>query len=118
MLELGKRVVVPRVKNHQLQLSQLHDPLTELTRGSFGVWEPTAEAFRPMRLQDIELVVVPGLAFDRRGYRLGHGWGYFDRLLARLPSTTSRIGLCFDFQRCDRLPTNPHDQAVQTVLSA
>jgi 5-formyltetrahydrofolate cyclo-ligase len=118
MLELGKRVVVPRVKHKELVLSELKDPRTDLAPGSFGVWEPKASLVRPVRLDELGLVLVPGLAFDRTGHRLGHGHGYFDRLLGRLPHTTPTIGLCFDFQLVDRLPTRPHDQAVQHVLSA
>lgn len=118
MLEAGKRVVVPRVRKRTLVLSELINPDEDLAPGSFGVWEPRPSALRPVSVETLDLVVVPGLAFDRQGQRLGHGQGYFDRLLARLPKTTPAIGVCFDFQLLDRLPADPHDQAVQAVLSA
>jgi 5-formyltetrahydrofolate cyclo-ligase len=118
MLEADKQVVVPRVRKRELLLSKLVDPKRDLARGSFGVLEPTPQALRPVPLTAVDLVLVPGLAFDRLGHRLGHGRGYFDRLLARLPKTTSTVGLCFEFQLLDRLPTRPHDQTVQTVLYA
>jgi len=118
MLEAGKRVVVPRVWKRELLLSELRDPHRDLAPGSFGVLEPKPKAFGPVRPQDVDLALVPGLAFDRTGNRLGHGQGYFDRLLARLPPTIPTVGLCFDFQLLDRLPTRPHDQTVQVVLSA
>ncbi len=117
MFHARKRVVVPVVRKDQLRLSELRDP-TELAPGAFGVWEPPRSARRPVSSKDVDLVLVPGLAFDRTGYRLGHGHGYFDRLLSRLPRATPRVGLCFDFQLLDRLPHQPHDQPVHTVVSA
>ncbi|MBI2885212.1 MAG: 5-formyltetrahydrofolate cyclo-ligase [Candidatus Omnitrophica bacterium] len=118
MLETGKRVVVPLVRGTRLVLSELRDLDTDLAPGAYGVWEPVRSAVRPVPVKDVDLVLVPGLGFDRRGHRLGHGLGYYDRLLARLPKTTATIGLCFDFQQLDRLPTAPHDHAVQRVLAA
>ena len=119
MRSQGKRVVVPMVsRGKRLRLSELRDPARELAPGAFGVWEPLPEARRPVSIRELDLVLVPGLAFDRRGHRLGHGHGYFDRFLARVPKTTPTVGLAFRFQLLDRLPTAPHDHAVQTVLSA
>ena len=69
-------------------------------------------------MRDLDLVLVPGLAFDRRGHRLGHGHGYFDRFLARVPKATSTVGLAYRFQLLDRLPAATHDRAVQTILTA
>ena len=120
MLKNGKRVVVPMVKprSKRLQLSELRDPDTELARGAFGVWEPRPDAVRPVPAREVDLVLVPGLAFDRAGHRLGHGHGYFDRFLARLPRKTPTVGLAFRLQVLDRLPTSAHDQAVQAILTA
>ena len=120
MLSRGKRVVVPvvRPRTKRLQLSEVRDPMRELAKGSFGVWQPTPRALRPVPVRDLDLVLVPGLAFDRRGHRLGHGHGYFDRFLARMPKTTPTVGLAFRFQLLDRLPVASHDHAVQTILTA
>ena len=120
MLSKGKRVVVPvtQPRAKRLQMSEVHDLSADLRPGRFGVWEPRRGARRPVPLRDIHLVLVPGLAFDRRGHRLGHGHGYFDRLLSRMPDTTPTIGLAFRFQLLDRLPTTPHDYAVRQVLTA
>lgn len=117
MQSMGKRVVVPRVEGRELALSELADP-PALARGAFGVLEPKPESIRPVPVDELDLALVPGLAFDRRGHRLGHGHGYFDRLLARLPSPIATVGLCFGFQLLDRLPVDPHDRSVQAVLSA
>ena len=120
MLVKRKRVVVPlvRPRSKRLALSEVRDPDADLAPGAFGVWEPKRSARRPVRPRDLDLVLVPGLAFDRRGHRLGHGWGYFDRFLARLPKATPTVGLAFRFQLLDRLPAASHDHAVQTVLTA
>ncbi len=119
MLTLGKRVVGPVVhrRSKRLSLSEIRDPAADLTPGAFGVWEPRASRRRPVPLEDVDRVLVPGLAFDRRGHRLGHGLGYFDRLLARVPKTTPTVGLAFRFQLLKHLPAAPHDRAVQTVLT-
>lgn len=118
MLASGKRVIVPRVQGRTLLLSEVHDPVADLAPGAFGVLEPTPKTIRPVRPDELDLALVPGLAFDRRGHRLGHGHGYFDRLLARLPETVPTVGLCFSFQLLDCLPTHPHDQAVDALVSA
>ncbi len=93
----------------------------DLTVGSFGIMEPaaccatqedTGEPFVP------DLVLVPAVAFDAHGYRLGFGGGYYDRLLAKPEMDEAvTIGLCYDFQRLDGLPTNAWDEPVQGVCS-
>ena len=119
MLKRGKRVAVPlaQPRSKRLRLCELRHPATELARGAFGVWEPRPETRRPVRVDELDLVLVPGLAFDRRGHRLGHGHGYFDRFLARVPAATPTVGLAFRFQLLDRLPSAAHDHAIQTVLT-
>lgn len=119
MLSKGKRVVVPVMRpRRRLGFSEVLDPAAELAPGRFGVWQPLRSAQRPVPLRAVDLVFVPGVAFDRRGHRLGHGGGYFDRLLARLPKAAATVGLAYRFQVLDRLPTAEHDRAVQHVLSA
>jgi len=119
MLKRGKRVVVPVTDRSQqrLRLSALRDPSTELAPGAFGVWEPMPKARRPVRAKELDLVLVPGVAFDRAGRRIGHGYGYFDRFLSRLPKTIPTVGLAYRFQLLDRLPVTLHDRAVQTVIT-
>jgi 5-formyltetrahydrofolate cyclo-ligase len=120
MLTKGKRVVVPvsQRKTRALRCSEVRDPASELAPGAHGVLEPRRGAFRPVPIRELDMVVVPGLAFDRRGRRLGHGHGYFDRFLARLPKAVPTIGLAYRFQVLDRLPAASHDQAVRTLLTA
>ncbi len=120
MLLNGKRVVVPVVRRgtKRLQLSEVQNPTADLAPGTFGVWEPTPLSLRPVPPREVDFALVPGVAFDRRGHRLGHGHGYFDRLLSRLPRAAVTVGLGFRFQLLDRLPTAAHDRAVQKVLTA
>jgi 5-formyltetrahydrofolate cyclo-ligase len=72
-----------------------------------------AELSRPT----LDVLLVPGMAFTRRGERLGRGGGYYDRLLATLPSTTLKIGVCFDLQIFDSLPVEDHDLPVGLVVT-
>ncbi len=120
MLAKAKRVVVPVVKpgTRLLACSEIYDPNTELAPGAFGVWEPLPALRRPVAAGRIDLALIPGLAFDREGYRLGHGLGFFDRWLERLPRTTPTVGLSYACQLFDCLPMAAHDRAVTQVLAA
>ncbi|MCB1128600.1 MAG: 5-formyltetrahydrofolate cyclo-ligase [Verrucomicrobiae bacterium] len=91
-------------------------PGAELTPGPFKVWEPPADA-PAASFEQLDLVLVPGLAFDRSGRRLGRGKGYFDRLLARTPCAR-RWGVAFDVQIVDRVPAAPHDLNVHLLVTA
>ena len=82
-------------------------------RGAFGILEPDGEPFTAWH--EIDVAVVPGVAFDRRGYRLGRGKGYYDTLLAQLPHTY-KLGICFDFQKLPSLPVEPHDIPMHEIL--
>ena len=79
----------------------------------YHIMEPTGPLFT--RHEAIDVVVVPGVAFDAQGRRLGHGKGYYDRLLAQLPRAY-KIGLCFAFQMVERVPTTPQDVAMDEVV--
>ena len=91
-----------------------YDPKIPLVRHPFGILEPRADA--PVLLpEQIDLVLVPGLCYDRRGFRLGMGGGYYDRWLEHYRGLT--VGLCRSALLCDRLPTEPHDRPVQLVIT-
>jgi 5-formyltetrahydrofolate cyclo-ligase len=87
-----------------------------LEKGPYGVPEPVEHQY--LRLRDVDLVVVPGLAFDKQGGRLGRGKGCYDRFLKRLPADTATIGLAFDFQILPSVPAAAHDVNVDKVLFA
>ena len=98
--------------------SLVKDLRRELSPGPFEIPQPKKKCIREVPYESIDLVIVPGLAFDRQGNRLGRGAGYYDKFLAKLPKETPRIGLAFDFQVLKDLPTLSHDISVDKVVSA
>ena len=109
-----KRILLPVVKGDDLEL-RLYTGDDCLTEGAFHIDEPTGTAFTDYAA--IDLAVIPGVAFDRRGNRLGRGKGYYDRLLPRIP-TAYKLGLCFPFQLLDQIPAEAHDIPMDEVLTA
>ena len=117
--ELGKRVCVPVVdrKNGELLISELPGPEISFQPSSFGIREPAKEDLNVVPAGQIDLVVTPGLAFDRRGGRIGYGKGYYDRLFGRLSSQVPRIALAFDFQVLDSVPQSGDDVPVNVIIT-
>lgn len=116
-LAAGRELVVPRAEPRDRQL-HLHRYPCELVTLGFGLRQPPRDApeLPPAEVDGtIDAAVVLGLGFDRRGYRLGYGSGYFDRFLAGRELTT--IGLAFDEQLVDRLPAEPHDVPMRLVVT-
>lgn len=118
-LETGKRVALPltRPRTRRLIPCAVTNPHDDLAPGPYGILQPVSDRMRPIPLEAIDLVLVPGVAFDRRGSRLGRGGGYFDRFLARLPDRVPKIGLAFRFQVVDRLPHAAHDIRVTRLVT-
>ena len=118
-LELGKRVCVPVVdrENDELRVSELPGPEIDFRLGAFGVREPADEDLNFVPSDQIDLVVVPGLAFDRQGGRIGYGKGYYDGLLSRLNSQVPRIALAFEFQVLDTVPQDENDIQVDAIIT-
>ncbi len=109
-LQTNKLVAVPYCEGDSLRLFKLKD-WTELERGAFGILEPKEELRslpqKCVSIEDIDFVVVPGVRFDRNGHRLGHGQGYYDRLLASRKASTVLCGVCFESQLATRSLANP-----------
>lgn len=120
LLASDKRIVVPWCDQDELRLFALEAP-DELATGSFGILEPRPELrhqpARQVTPAEIDWFVIPGVAFDRRGTRLGHGRGYFDRLLALAREGAAFIGLAFECQLFDRLPSETHDIRMHLLLT-
>jgi 5-formyltetrahydrofolate cyclo-ligase len=117
----GKRLIVPYcVGGNQIELFRLQS-LDELAEGAMRILEPRPELRgRPDRRVDasqLDLIVVPGLAFDRHGGRLGRGKGYYDRLLQLVPPRTTLAALCFECQIFPEIPMLPHDVRVHKVIT-
>ncbi len=116
----GKRVAVPitLAGRKKLIAVEIVDPDRDLTRvGPYGIIEPKNEPRRRLRPEKLDLILVPGLAFDARGQRLGRGMGYFDRFLETVPASVPRVGLAFRFQVVKALPWESHDQPVSRVVT-
>lgn len=114
-LAAGKRVALPRQGRGGMEL-RLLGGRGEMVEGPRGIPEPPPDA--PLvGPGDIDLVVAPGLAFDRKGRRLGQGGGDYDRLLGALGPTAASVGWCHDFQLVEAVPTEPHDRPVGWVCA-
>lgn len=108
-----KRILLPVVVGDNLELRVYTGP-ADLTTGAYGIEEPTGARFADYGA--IDLIVVPGVAFDRNGNRLGRGKGYYDRLLPRIPSAY-KVGICFPFQIVDEVPAEPFDVRMDEVVT-
>ncbi len=112
----NKTVYVPisNTTNHTLTISKLTD-FNDLIPSSYGILEPKKEKQQLIAADRIDLIIVPGVAFDRSGNRIGQGGGYYDWLLKHSKATS--IALAFDFQILDRIPTKDHDQPVDIIVT-
>lgn len=113
-LDEGKRVAVPKVYGDDMKFIYLDD-LTQVAKGYAGIPEPIADA--PVAQDETALVLMPGLAFDRQGHRIGYGGGFYDKFLAREPHHPT-LALCYDFQVQEALQTEEFDIPVDTVIWA
>lgn len=110
------RVVIPKANFEDKSMSHFYfEKQTELRPNKFDILEPmNAEK---CEIKDIDIVLIPMLAFDKKGYRVGYGGGFYDRFLAELPSTTELIGLSL-FEPIDEIKDlNTFDKKMQTCIS-
>ena len=116
MLAMGVKVVAPRWNGEAYELAVLKGlDDAHLRKGPMGILEP-AEA-KIVSPKEVEVWLVPGLAFTRNGGRLGYGGGWYDRLLCKVPKRVPKIGIAYAFQLVDELPTEPHDIRLTSVVS-
>ena len=111
-----KTVLLPRVDEDNLVFHAVSDA-SQLKAGAFGVMEPDPAKCPAFDPRAAEIIFVPGMAFTTEGLRLGRGRGFYDRLLAALPANILRVGVCFAEQIVAELPSEPHDEEVDVVLS-
>ena len=110
----GKRVLLPVCKGDELEL-RLYEGEASLSVGAYGIKEPTGRLYAEADYPGIQLAIIPGMAFDRAGHRLGRGRGYYDRLLPKLHAAKLQ-GVCFPFQVQPVIPVDTHDIAVNEVI--
>lgn len=115
LLAEGKKVFLPKVLDDETMEIRRYTSRHDLQEGILHLMEPTGEPFTAY--EDIDIVVVPGMAFDARGHRLGRGRGYYDRFLSSQRTVPSElIGVCFDFQKVPEVPVDEHDFPVDEVI--
>lgn len=107
-----KNLVLPVVSGENIHF-YAYTGKENMIKGAFGIPEPIASA--PTSPEDIDLFIIPGIAFDRKGNRLGRGKGFYDRFLAGTNKPV--IGLCYEFQLLDHIPTEPHDQKMNWIIT-
>ena len=108
----GKTILLPKVLDDTtMELRQYTGP-QDLSEGAYHIMEPMGAPFKD--LSQIDVALIPGLAFDPQGHRLGRGKGYYDRFLTAFTGKT--IGVCFDFQKVAEVPVDAHDVAVDRVV--
>ncbi len=108
-----KKIILPVVKGDELELKSFSG-LDNLIKGeSFGIEEPDGDIFD--QPEKIDLIIIPGIAFDKTNNRLGRGKAYYDKLLKF--TKADKIGICFDFQLLDLVPVDKHDIKMDLVIS-
>lgn len=118
-LAAGKRVCVPLTLPAESRLApyQISDPSQDLVPGYCQIPEPDAQRLPLVRPAEIEVIILPGSAFDLNGGRLGYGGGYYDRFISQEAPTALRIGLAFELQVTASLPLLAHDQRLHLLIT-
>ena len=116
--KLGKKIALPVILRDKRSIipTLIQHLEKDLDDGPYGIKQPRHNKGKALNLKELDLVVIPGVVFDKNNYRLGRGAGYYDRFLAGLSKDVPSVGLAFDFQVIDRLPRQRHDMAVSHVL--
>ena len=110
---IGCRVVLPRVKGEEMEFYDYS--AADMAVGAFGISEPQGE--KAVAAEEIDLMIVPGVAFTASGDRLGRGKGYYDRYLSREGFRAYCVGVCYEHQLLAELPVEPHDRRMDEVVS-
>ncbi|MDP2278803.1 MAG: 5-formyltetrahydrofolate cyclo-ligase, partial [Nitrospirota bacterium] len=117
-LSHGKQVILPKVdkENKRLLLYEIKD-INELVQGYMDILEPSVSEERLTGLADIDLIIIPGSAFDVSGSRLGYGAGFYDRLLAEIKNKIPIIAPAYEEQIMKNIPSEPHDVRVDKIVT-
>lgn len=112
--KLGKIVVIPVCQGLHDLMPCILEENAQMIKGPYGILEPVEK--KPVHLEDLDLVIVPGIAFTEDGKRLGRGKGFYDLFLKKLSQKVNTVGVAFDFQILPEIPTEPHDIKTHKVL--
>ena len=106
-----KQIILPVVKGDDLEL-RIYNGKEDMIKGAYEIWEPCGQTF--IDYSKIDLALIPGVAFDKEGNRLGRGKGYYDRLLPKIDAF--KIGICFPFQYLEHIPHEPFDIRMDEIV--
>lgn len=117
ILEQGKALCIPRVLDGtNMDAVKIDSIMTGLVKNSYGIYEPSKD-LKPIEPEKIELILVPGVAFDINGNRLGHGKGYYDRFLLNRSKNAITLGIAYSFQVLDSIPHDEHDVRLDGIVT-
>jgi 5-formyltetrahydrofolate cyclo-ligase len=114
-LKSNRLVALPRTEGDHIKFYQIFLN-TDLIAGRFGIKEPSTSS-NSVVPDNIDLLLVPGILFDISGYRIGYGYGYYDRLIARKKNSTLSVGLAYESQMCEEVPRSYYDQKVNILVT-
>ena len=119
VLSDGKQLLLPRVNqsSRQLEVYRVEDLDAQLEPGAYGIREPLPEQCVPAELNELEFMLLPGVAFARNGARLGYGGGFYDKLLAKLTHRPVLVGAAFALQVVDGIPMESTDQRIDWLVT-
>lgn len=117
--EFNKIVVLPAfaAAKSTMKLMKVDNPDKDLIAGPRGILEPDPAKCKPVPLDCIDIAIVPGIAMDEKGGRIGSGDGYYDRIIPDLPMTTRKVGLVFEGQLIPQVPMESHDKHVDIIIT-
>lgn len=117
--DLGKILVLPRfdAENHEMQLFKVDNIDTHLKKGPRAVLEPNPDFCKVVPIEIIDLALIPGIAFDEKGGRIGTGEGYYDRLIPKLSITTRKVAFALENQIVQQIPMESHDKFVDIIIT-
>jgi 5-formyltetrahydrofolate cyclo-ligase len=118
-IKIDKNIFVPIILRDCIDLvaSKLIDFDRDLERGKKGILEPKQEYYRLFPPENIDLVILPGIAFDLKGNRIGRGLGYYDNFLSKVKPSTRLIALAFEIQLVKKVPVNKYDIPVHKIIT-
>ena len=118
-LELDKIVALPLIdqKKRKILPCKIDDVDRDARPGYRGIREPIPQRCKQIAVQHINLAIIPGVAFDERGGRIGNGTGFYDRFIPHLDITTRKVALAFECQIVSQIPMEPHDRYIDIIIT-
>ena len=118
-LDNGKTVIAPYCIQSKREIVpyKITNLIGDLTKSAFGVMEPKQDILEKVNIEDIDLIIVPGVVFDENCNRIGFGAGYYDRFLPKKLKNTPAIGIAYDYQIIDKVPTDEYDAPLDYIIT-